>query len=72
MEKKERQVWEDDGIVYMNERIYISNNYEIQEQILQENHNLVNMEHSGQQRMLELIRRNYWWPGIKNDIKEYV
>jgi len=22
--------------------------------------------------MLELIKRNYWWPGIKNDIKKYV
>ena len=22
--------------------------------------------------MLELIKRNYWWLGIKNDIKKYV
>jgi len=21
--------------------------------------------------MLELIKRNYWWPGIKGDIKKY-
>jgi len=28
--------------------------------------------HPGQQRMLELVKRNYWWPGIKEDIKKYV
>jgi len=22
--------------------------------------------------MLELIKGNYWWPGIKSDIKKYV
>ena len=22
--------------------------------------------------MLELIKRNYWWPGLKRDIKKYV
>ena len=22
--------------------------------------------------MMELIKRNYWWPGIKNDMKKYV
>ena len=28
--------------------------------------------HSGQQMMLELIKWNYWWPGIKEYIKKYV
>jgi len=22
--------------------------------------------------MLELVKRNYWWPGIKEDIKKYM
>ena len=22
--------------------------------------------------MLELIKRNYWWPGLKGDIKKYI
>jgi len=32
----------------------------------------VDVEHPEQQRMLELIKRNYWWLGIKNNIKKYV
>ena len=22
--------------------------------------------------MMEIIKRNYWWLGIKNDVKEYI
>ena len=30
------------------------------------------MKEIEQTRMLELIKWNYWWPGIKEDIKNYV
>jgi len=42
------------------------------ELILQENYNPVDVEYPEQQRMLELIKRNYWWPGIKNNFKKHV
>ena len=32
----------------------------------------VDIGYPEQQKMLELIKRNYWQPGIKNDIKKYV
>ena len=38
----------------------------------QENHDSVDVEHSEQQQMLKLIKRNYWWPGLKEDVKKYV
>ena len=56
----------------MEGRIYVPNNKKIREEILEENHNLVDVEHPGQQRMLELIKKNYWWPGIKEDVKKYI
>jgi len=48
------------------------NSQRIKERILKENHEPVDVGHLGQQWMMELIKRNYWWPGIKNDIKKYV
>ena len=30
------------------------------------------MGYPEQQRMLDLIKRNYWWPGLKEDVKKYV
>ena len=72
MEKDDRLSWEEDGIMYMERRIYVLNNKRLKEKILQENHNLADVGHPGQQQILELIKRNYWWPGLKKDIKKYV
>ena len=29
----------------------------------------MDIRHPEQQQMIELIKRNYWWPGIKNNVK---
>ena len=72
LEKENGQSFEEDGIVYVDRRIYIPNNQKIRERILQENHEPVDIEHPGQQQMMELIKWNYWWPEIKTDVKKYV
>ena len=56
----------------MEGRMYVPNSKKLKEKILQENHNSVDIGHLGQQRILELIKQNYWWPGLKEDIKKYV
>jgi len=32
----------------------------------------VNVDYPGQQRMIELLKQNYLWPDLKEDIKKYV
>ena len=59
-------------MVYIEERIYVSNNKKIKKEILKKNHNLADVGHPGQHRMLELLKRTYWWPGLKEDVKKYV
>jgi len=72
LKKEDGKTWEDNGIVYVDGQIYISNNKKIQEQVLQKNYDFIDVSHPGQSRMLELIKQNYWWPGIKEDIKKYI
>jgi len=72
LEKQDRLTWEENGVVYMEGRIYIPNNKKIREEILKENHNSVDVGHPGQYRMLELLKRTYWWPELKEDVKKYV
>ena len=72
LKKGDGLTWKQDGITYMNKQIYIPNNRKIKEQILQENHDPADIGHPGQQKMMELVKRNYWWPGLKGDIKKYV
>jgi len=56
----------------MEGQIYISNNKKLKEQILQKNYDPVNFCHPGQQKIIKLVKRNYWWPGLKEVIKKYV
>ena len=72
LKKEDGLTWEEDGVVYMEGRIYVLNNKKIKEEILKENHNLVDMGHPGQHRMLKLLKRTYWWPGLKEDVKRYI
>ena len=59
LEKEDGLTWEEERVVYMEGRIYIPNNKKIREEILKENHDLVNVGHLGQQWILELLKRNY-------------
>ena len=59
-------------MVYKEGRIYIPNNKKIREEILKENHDLVDVGHPRQHRMLELLKMTHWWLGLKDDVKKYV
>ena len=52
LKKENEQAWENNRIVYVEEQIYTPNNKKIQEQILQEYHDLVKTGHLRQTRML--------------------
>jgi len=72
LEKQDGLIWEEDRVVHMEGRIYVPNNKKIREKILKENHDSVDMGHPEQHRMLELLKRMYWWPGLKEDVKKYI
>ena len=72
MQKKDGSAWEEDKMAYMEGRIYVPNNKDIKEEILKEHHDPADVRHPGQHRIQELIKRIYWWPGLKEDIKKYV
>jgi len=72
LEKKDGLAWEEDRMAYMEGRIYMPNNKKLREEILKKHHDLADIGHPRQHRMLELLKRTYWWPGLKEDIKKYV
>ena len=47
LEKQDGVIWEEDRVVYMEGRIYVSNNKRIKKEILKENHDLVDIGHPG-------------------------
>ena len=41
-------------------------------EIIQWHHDVLAARHGGQWKIVELVTRNYWWPGIIRDIERYV
>ena len=60
LEKKDEVAWKEDGMAYMEGRIYVPNNKKLREEILKEHHDPVDIRHPKQHRMLELLKRTYW------------
>jgi len=72
LEKQDGLTWEEEGVVYKEGRIYVPNNKKIREEILKENHDSVDVGYPRQHRMLELLKRTYWWPELKENVKKYI
>ncbi|KAF8757112.1 hypothetical protein RHS01_03964 [Rhizoctonia solani] len=63
--------WEEDLLWYRG-KLVVPDSEPLKEQLLREFHNSPLAGHPGQQRTLELLSRNYWWPGMKSTAKEWV
>ena len=72
LKKEDGLTWKEDGVVYIEGRVYVPNNKKIQKEILKENYDSVDIGYPSQHRMLELLKRTYWWPELKENIKKYV
>jgi len=72
MKREDGLAWKEDNVVYMERRIYIPNNKDLKEEILREHYDPADVGHLRQHRMQDLIKRTYWWLGLKEDVKKYV
>ena len=72
LKKEDGLAWEQNRITYMDEQMYIPNNRKHKKWILQKNHDPIDIGYLRQQRIMKLVKRNYWWPGLKEDIKKYI
>ncbi|XP_070054742.1 uncharacterized protein [Nicotiana tomentosiformis] len=62
----------DDGVLWMQGRLYVPNVNGLRELILEEAHNLGDSIHPGAAKMYQNLRQHYWWRRIKKYILEYV
>ncbi|QRW16907.1 Retrotransposable element Tf2 protein [Rhizoctonia solani] len=63
--------WEEELLWYQG-KLVVPDNEPLKEKLLREFHDSPLAGHPGQQRTLELLGQNYWWPGMKSLAKEWV
>ena len=72
--KELREVeWKIEGeLVLKEEKIYVPKNVELRSEIILLHHNVPVAGYGGRWKTVELVTRNYWWPGVMRDIERYV
>jgi transposase InsO family protein len=61
-----------DGLVYRKGMLWIPDNKDLIQKILESEHDTKVAGHMGQDKTIELIRRNFWWPKMDERIIDYV
>ena len=68
-DKKWREV---DSIIYKEEKVYVPKDEKLRAEIIRLHHNMPIEGHRGQWKTVELVTRNFWWPGVTKEVKRYV
>eukprot|EP00253_Pinus_taeda_P030099 PITA_30099 len=63
---------DDAGRIYFKKRLYVPNQNRIRNLIMDEFHISHYARHLGYQKMVTAIRKEYFWPGMKKSIVEYL
>eukprot|EP00253_Pinus_taeda_P020616 PITA_20616 len=61
-----------DGMIHFKQRLYVPSQDKIKNLIMDEFHVSHYAGHPGYQKMITAIRKEYFWPGMKKDIAEYL
>ena len=59
-------------MVLKKEKVYTLKDEELRAEIIQLYHNVLMAGHGGKWKMVELVTRNYWWPGVIREVGQYV
>jgi len=63
---------EEDGVVLFNGKVYIPKDDQLHHDIVHQLHNAPMAGHPGRWKTLELVTRNFWWPGVSHYVAKYV
>ena len=60
------------GLMLYKNRLYVPNIPEIKLLILNEVHKIPYSGHLGYQKMIKMLRKDYFCPNMKNEVAEYI
>ena len=65
--------WKIEGDLVLKERkMYVLKDKELRAEVIQLHHDVLASGHGGRWKTVELVMRNYWWPGVMRDVGKYV
>jgi len=68
-----RNEWKIEGDLVLKEgKVYVLKDEELRVKIIWLHHDVLTAGHRGRWKTVELVTRNYWWPGVTRDVGKYV
>jgi len=69
---RDKEWREENGLILKEGKVYVPKDEELRTEIIQLHHDTPVGGHGGQWKTVELVTRNFWWPGVTKEIKRYV
>jgi len=69
---KDEEWREVDGMMYKERKVYVPKDNILRAEIIRLHHNTPVGGHEEQWKIVELVTRNFWWPGVMKEVKQYV
>jgi len=65
--------WKIEGdLVLKEEKIYVPKDEKLRGEVIRLHYDVPAAGHGGRWKTVELVTRNYWWPGVTRDVGKYV
>jgi len=69
---RDKEWREVEGIMYKERKVYVPKDDKLRAEIIRLHYDTPVGEHRGQWKTVELVTRNFWWPGVTKEVKQYV
>jgi len=63
---------QEDGLMLKEGKVYIPRDEKLRAEVIRLYHDMPIGGHGGQWKTIELVTRNFWWPGVTREVKRYV
>jgi len=62
----------EEDLVLKEGKVYVPKDEELRAEVIRLHHDVLAAGHGGRWKTVELVTRNYWWPGVTRDVGKYV
>ena len=69
---RDKEWREVDSIMYKERKVYVPKDDKLRIEIIRLHHNTPVGDHGGQWKTMELVTCNFWWPGVRKEVKLYI
>ena len=63
---------QEDGLMLKERKVYVPRDEKLRAEVIRLHHDMSVEGHEGQWKTAELVTRNFWWPRVTREVKQYI